>query len=89
MLDSQSSDPRNAVSGFHAHFPKNHLKRDLPQHMTATRVATEKNRVCHYMSPSILHDWCVIRADQKGRSLATRGSMYWMDSSSAVQVPTR
>ena len=33
---------------------KNHPKRDLPQHMLATRVATEKNPVCHYMSPSIL-----------------------------------
>jgi len=34
--------------------PKNHPKAEPPQPMPATRVASEKNRVCHYMSPSIL-----------------------------------
>ncbi len=37
-------------------FTKNHPKPEPPQHMPATRVASEKNRVCHYLSPSILHD---------------------------------
>ncbi len=41
---------------------KNHPKPEPPQHMPATRVANEKNRVCHYMSPSILHDLRAIGA---------------------------
>ncbi len=35
---------------------KNHPKPEPPQPMPATRVAYKKNRVCHYMSPSDLHD---------------------------------
>ena len=31
--------------------PKNHPKPEPPQHMPATRVANEKKRVCHLMSP--------------------------------------
>ena len=34
--------------------PKNRRICDLPQHMPATRLATEKNRLTHLMSPSIL-----------------------------------
>ena len=62
MLGTQITNPRNADSDSHAHFPKNHLKVAPPQHMTATRVATEKNRVCHRMSPSTLQDLRAISA---------------------------
>ena len=34
--------------------PKNRQIRNLPQHMPATTLANEKNRLCHYMSPSNL-----------------------------------
>jgi hypothetical protein len=35
-------------------FTQNHLRHEAPQHLPAARVASEKNRVCHYMSPWIL-----------------------------------
>ncbi len=37
-----------------APFTKNHPNHEPPQPMPATTLASEKNRVCHYMSPSIL-----------------------------------
>ncbi len=46
--------PRFRRFDFSTFPPKIHLKREPPQPMPATRVASEKNRVCHYMSPSIL-----------------------------------
>jgi hypothetical protein len=46
------SAPRAAGHVSQVFFTKNRLNRALPQHMPDTRVANEKNRVCHLMSPS-------------------------------------
>ncbi|OWY70595.1 hypothetical protein B7486_13330 [cyanobacterium TDX16] len=51
---------------------KNHPKPEPPQHMPATRVANEKIRVCHYMSPWVYALFCTksqIRAEDDRREL--------------------
>jgi len=59
--DLQTNSPEifRAYSGIHRScftspvFTKNRPNHEPPQHMPATRVAIEKNRLCHLMSPSI------------------------------------
>lgn len=55
-------------------FTKNRRNRNLPQHVPATRVANEKNRLCHLMSPWFCSDGAVDFASTAGLLTCEAGS---------------
>ncbi len=68
--------------------PKNHPKREPPQHTPATRLASEKNRVCHYMSPSDLHDLRASRAPIRAARVSKRYQKSRIPDRTQRQPPT-
>ena len=55
-----------------ARVTKNHPKREPPQHMPATRLASVRDRLCHLMSPSIGRSKPPVRRAPADESCRTR-----------------